>query len=55
MILAVLRIHWHPLTMVHVQVRTRSVVEINIFHERWKKAAKEDYCWVDPYKDMVIF
>jgi len=31
-------------------VRKRSFVELEIFKNRWKKAVKEDYCWIDPYK-----
>lgn len=32
------------------EVRTQSSVEMNIFHERWEAAIKEDRCWVDPYQ-----
>ncbi|KAG6778367.1 hypothetical protein POTOM_018226 [Populus tomentosa] len=32
------------------EVRTQSSVEMNIFHERWEAAMKEDRCWVDPYQ-----
>ncbi|GLT64026.1 hypothetical protein SLA2020_365430 [Shorea laevis] len=31
-------------------VRTRSYIELEIFKNRWKKAVKDDYCWVDPYQ-----
>ncbi|KAK7838611.1 hypothetical protein CFP56_019469 [Quercus suber] len=31
-------------------VRKRSFVELEIFKNRWKKAVKEDYCWIDPYQ-----
>ncbi|XP_033133278.1 uncharacterized protein LOC103834066 [Brassica rapa] len=31
------------------KVRMKSSVEMKRFKERWKKAAKDDKCWVDPY------
>ncbi|KAL1826202.1 uncharacterized protein LOC108210563 [Daucus carota subsp. sativus] len=30
------------------EVRKQSVVELNIFMNRWKNAIREDECWVDP-------
>lgn len=33
------------------QVRRQSFIEFKIFHKRWEKAAAEDKCWVDPYKE----
>ncbi|XP_075647539.1 uncharacterized protein LOC142618478 [Castanea sativa] len=33
-----------------IGVRKRSFVELEIFKNRWKKAVKEDYCWIDPYQ-----
>ncbi|XP_002528866.2 uncharacterized protein LOC8288680 isoform X2 [Ricinus communis] len=33
-----------------VQVRKQSSVEMQIFLDRWKNAAKEDKCWVDPFQ-----
>lgn len=34
-----------------VQVRKRSYVELEIFKNRWKKAVKEDNCWVYSLKE----
>ncbi|KAF8388578.1 hypothetical protein HHK36_027253 [Tetracentron sinense] len=31
-------------------VRRQSYVELEIFKNRWKKAVKEDECWIDPYQ-----
>nr|XP_019071284.1 uncharacterized protein LOC101263455 isoform X3 [Solanum lycopersicum] len=31
-------------------VRKQSLVELERFKNRWKKAAKEDQCWVDPFQ-----
>ncbi|VVB12574.1 unnamed protein product [Arabis nemorensis] len=31
------------------EVRMKSFVEMKRFKERWKKAVKDDRCWVDPY------
>ncbi|CAA7042722.1 unnamed protein product [Microthlaspi erraticum] len=31
------------------EVRMKSFVEMKRFKERWKKAVKDDKCWVDPY------
>lgn len=31
------------------KVRMKSSVEMKRFKERWKKAVKDDRCWVDPY------
>lgn len=33
-----------------LQVRKRSFVELEIFKNRWKKAVREDTCWIDPYQ-----
>ncbi|XP_024161739.1 uncharacterized protein LOC112169034 isoform X2 [Rosa chinensis] len=32
------------------EVRKLSFVELEIFKSRWKKAIREDNCWVDPYQ-----
>ncbi|CAN1346070.1 hypothetical protein LINPERPRIM_LOCUS40624 [Linum perenne] len=32
------------------QVRNRSYVELELFKNRWKNAAKKDSCWIDPYQ-----
>ncbi|XP_078170518.1 uncharacterized protein LOC144564792 [Carex rostrata] len=32
-------------------VRRRSYVELILFQKRWKKAAEEDDCWIDPYNE----
>ncbi|KAL5834383.1 hypothetical protein ACOSQ4_013880 [Xanthoceras sorbifolium] len=32
-----------------VEVRRQSYIELDIFRKRWKKAAEEDQCWIDPY------
>ncbi|EEF33540.1 conserved hypothetical protein [Ricinus communis] len=32
------------------EVRKQSSVEMQIFLDRWKNAAKEDKCWVDPFQ-----
>ncbi|WOK96615.1 hypothetical protein Cni_G05322 [Canna indica] len=32
-------------------VRRRSYIESEIFRKRWKKAAEEDKCWINPYPD----
>ncbi|XP_043816003.1 uncharacterized protein LOC110622981 isoform X5 [Manihot esculenta] len=34
-----------------LEVRRQSFIEFKIFHKRWEKAAAEDKCWVDPYKE----
>lgn len=31
------------------EVRMKSFVEMKRFKERWKKAVKDDRCWIDPY------
>ncbi|GAB2259591.1 hypothetical protein Droror1_Dr00010446 [Drosera rotundifolia] len=31
-------------------IRRRSTLELQIFEDRWKKAAEEDRSWVDPYE-----
>jgi len=31
------------------EVRMKSFVEMKRFKERWKKAVRDDTCWVDPY------
>ncbi|CAN8231468.1 unnamed protein product [Cochlearia groenlandica] len=31
------------------EVRMKSFVEMKRFKERWKKAVKDDKCWIDPY------
>ncbi|CAN1346069.1 hypothetical protein LINPERPRIM_LOCUS40624 [Linum perenne] len=31
-------------------VRNRSYVELELFKNRWKNAAKKDSCWIDPYQ-----
>ncbi|XP_022975264.1 uncharacterized protein LOC111474390 isoform X2 [Cucurbita maxima] len=33
-----------------VKVRIQSSLEMQIFKERWTNAAKEDRCWIDPYR-----
>ncbi|XP_062175545.1 uncharacterized protein LOC133880578 isoform X3 [Alnus glutinosa] len=35
-------------------VRTRSYIELEIFKNRWKKAVKEDNCWVDSYQKPLL-
>lgn len=32
------------------EVRKQSFVELEIFKNRWKKAVREDTCWIDPYQ-----
>ncbi|XP_038703109.1 uncharacterized protein LOC119999557 isoform X1 [Tripterygium wilfordii] len=32
-----------------LDVRRQSYIELNIFEQRWKKAAEEDKCWTDPF------
>lgn len=32
------------------EVRKWSLIELEVFKNRWNKAAKEDDCWTDPYK-----
>ncbi|CAA3019616.1 uncharacterized protein LOC111402120 isoform X1 [Olea europaea subsp. europaea] len=34
-----------------IEVRRQSYYEYMIFKSRWKKAAEEDKCWVDPYSE----
>ncbi|MCD7470511.1 hypothetical protein HAX54_010436 [Datura stramonium] len=34
-------------------VRKQSLVELERFKNRWKKAAREDQCWVDPFQQPV--
>ncbi|XP_078166981.1 uncharacterized protein LOC144561761 isoform X1 [Carex rostrata] len=34
-----------------IKVRQRSYAEQILFNKRWKKAMKEDECWVDPYPE----
>ncbi|KAH0784619.1 hypothetical protein KY290_004217 [Solanum tuberosum] len=31
-------------------VRRQSYIEMKIFRERWRKAIKQDQCWVDPFQ-----
>ncbi|KAA8533424.1 hypothetical protein F0562_031142 [Nyssa sinensis] len=36
-----------------IEVRRQSYYEFKVFKERWKKAAEEDKCWIDPYPDPL--
>ncbi|CAN4108195.1 unnamed protein product [Withania somnifera] len=31
-------------------VRRQSYIEMQIFRDRWRKATKQDHCWVDPFQ-----
>lgn len=33
-------------------VRRQSYIEMKIFRDRWRKATKEDQCWVDPFQSQ---
>ncbi|KAL3349989.1 hypothetical protein AABB24_022833 [Solanum stoloniferum] len=33
-------------------VRRQSYIEMKIFRERWRKAIKQDQCWVDPFQNQ---
>ena len=38
-----------PWKMENEQIRRQSTLELEIFKERWEKAAKDDTSWVDLY------
>ncbi|KAH0728762.1 hypothetical protein KY284_004627 [Solanum tuberosum] len=33
-------------------VRRQSYIEMKVFRERWRKAIKQDQCWVDPFQSQ---
>ncbi|KAF9588634.1 hypothetical protein IFM89_014096, partial [Coptis chinensis] len=41
---------WFYLQSLILQIRRQSTSELQIFKQRWEKAAKEDKNWVDPYR-----
>lgn len=34
-------------------VRRRSYAELEMFKNRWKKAVREDKCWIDPFQKSM--